>query len=175
MGAAIALGAGVLVVQAVVSPLSLGGSGTGRWSSCRAARPGGGGCRSCVARCGRRPGGSTIARGDRRREEPDRWLPDRLARLGVRSPARRDAVAAAALAVLGFGRAVVALVVNRRRLPVPAWRPAAYVQTRRAYTAELVARAERLELGQQERARPAVVEERRRIARELHNIAGPST
>ena len=30
------------------------------------------------------------------------WLRDRLARLGVRSPAGRDAVAAAALAVLGW-------------------------------------------------------------------------
>ena len=47
----------------------------------------------------------------------------------------------------------------------------AYVQTRRAYTAELVARAERLEREQQERARLAVVEERGRIARELHDIA----
>ena len=47
----------------------------------------------------------------------------------------------------------------------------AYVQTRRAYTAELVDRAERLEQEQQERARLAVVEERGRIARELHDIA----
>lgn len=40
----------------------------------------------------------------------------------------------------------------------------AYVQTRRAYTAELVARAE-------QQARIAVVSERGRIARELHDIA----
>ena len=33
------------------------------------------------------------------------WLRDRLARLGVRSPAGRDAVAAAVLAVLGLARA----------------------------------------------------------------------
>ncbi len=138
------------------------------------------------------------------------WLRDRLARLGVRSPAGRDAVAAAALAVLGLARAVVTLVVSGGRLPVPGWQLAAanltstadfgtialrrraprtalalapaashgipgllgaYVQTRRAYTAELVARAERLEREQQERARLAVVEERGRIARELHDIA----
>ncbi|HEX7146467.1 MAG TPA: hypothetical protein VF512_03085, partial [Actinomycetota bacterium] len=53
------------------------------------------------------------------------WLRDRLARLGVRSPAGRDAVAAAALAVLGLARAVVALVVSGGRLPVPAWQLAA--------------------------------------------------
>ena len=47
----------------------------------------------------------------------------------------------------------------------------AYVQTRRAYTAELEARPERLEREQRERARLAVVEERARIARELHDIA----
>jgi signal transduction histidine kinase len=138
------------------------------------------------------------------------WLRDRLARLGVRSPAGRDAVAAAALAVLGLARAVVTLVVSGGRLFVPGWQLAAanlastadfgtialrrraprtalalataashgipgllgaYVQTRRAYTAELVARAERLEREQQERARLAVVEERGRIARELHDIA----
>ena len=54
------------------------------------------------------------------------WLRDRLAHLGVRSPAGRDAAAAAALAVLGLARAVVALVVNGGRLPVPAWQLAAY-------------------------------------------------
>jgi signal transduction histidine kinase len=47
----------------------------------------------------------------------------------------------------------------------------AYVQTRRAYTAELLARAERLERERDERARAAVAEERSRIARELHDVA----
>ena len=37
----------------------------------------------------------------------------------MRSPAGRDAVAAAALAVLGLARAVVALVVTRRHPAVP--------------------------------------------------------
>ena len=53
------------------------------------------------------------------------WLRDRLARLGVRSPAGRDAVAAAVLAVLGLARAVLALVVSGGRLPVPGWQLAA--------------------------------------------------
>ena len=101
-GAAIALGAGILVVQAWSARCGCAGSGTGRWSGCGAARPGGGGCRSACARCGPRPDGATIARGDRRREEPDGVARDRLARLGVRSPAGRDAVAAAVLAVLGL-------------------------------------------------------------------------
>jgi hypothetical protein len=52
------------------------------------------------------------------------WLRDRLARLGVRSPAGRDAVATA-LAVPGLARAVVTLVVSGGRLPVPAWQLAA--------------------------------------------------
>lgn len=47
----------------------------------------------------------------------------------------------------------------------------AYVQTRRAYTAELVARAERLEREREERAQRAVADERNRIARELHDVA----
>ena len=46
-----------------------------------------------------------------------------------------------------------------------------WVQTRRAYTAELVDRAERLRAERDERARTAVLEERGRIARELHDIA----
>jgi signal transduction histidine kinase len=46
-----------------------------------------------------------------------------------------------------------------------------WVQTRRAYTAELVDRAERLRSERDERARTAVLEERGRIARELHDIA----
>ncbi len=47
----------------------------------------------------------------------------------------------------------------------------AYVQTRRAYTAELVDRAERLAREREERARRAVIDERTRIARELHDEA----
>ncbi len=46
-----------------------------------------------------------------------------------------------------------------------------YTRTRRAYTAELVARAEQLEAEREERARKAVAQERGRIARELHDIA----
>jgi signal transduction histidine kinase len=47
----------------------------------------------------------------------------------------------------------------------------AYVGTRRAYVAELAARAEHLEREREERAERAVVEERNRIARELHDVA----
>lgn len=47
----------------------------------------------------------------------------------------------------------------------------AYVGTRRAYVAELAARAERLEREREQRAERAVVEERNRIARELHDVA----
>ncbi len=46
----------------------------------------------------------------------------------------------------------------------------AYVQTRRAYRAELVARAERLERERTERAERAVADERARLARELHDV-----
>ncbi len=47
----------------------------------------------------------------------------------------------------------------------------AYVGTRRAYVAELAARAERLEHEREEQAERAVAEERARIARELHDVA----
>lgn len=47
----------------------------------------------------------------------------------------------------------------------------AYVQTRRAYTRELVDRTEHLQRQREERARRAVADERTRIARELHDVA----
>jgi DNA-binding CsgD family transcriptional regulator len=53
------------------------------------------------------------------------WVRDRLARLGVRGPFGRDAVAATVLAVLGLARIPVTLLVNGGRLPVPAWQLAA--------------------------------------------------
>jgi signal transduction histidine kinase len=115
---------------------------------------------------------------------------------GRAQPGRRGAVAAAVLAVLGLARTALALataaVVAAAALPVryamtglgvlvcaytvatlPPWRRAAAVlgACALAHAAELVARAERLEREQQERARLAVVEERGRMARELHDIA----
>ena len=46
----------------------------------------------------------------------------------------------------------------------------AYVQTRRAYREELIARAERLERDREDRAQRAVADERARLARELHDV-----
>lgn len=46
----------------------------------------------------------------------------------------------------------------------------AYVQTRRAYRAELVARAERLERDRERHVTDAITDERGRIARELHDV-----
>ncbi len=49
------------------------------------------------------------------------WLRDRLARLGMRGPSGRDAVAAAILAVLGLARIPVTRLGNGGRRPVPVW------------------------------------------------------
>jgi signal transduction histidine kinase len=51
-----------------------------------------------------------------------------------------------------------------------AWALGDNLRTRRAYLAELEARAERLEREQEETARRAVAEEQARIARELHDV-----
>jgi signal transduction histidine kinase len=51
-----------------------------------------------------------------------------------------------------------------------AWVLGDNVRTRRAYLAEVEARAERLERDREERARRAVAAERARIARELHDV-----
>ncbi|MBS2545880.1 sensor histidine kinase [Catenulispora sp. NL8] len=55
-----------------------------------------------------------------------------------------------------------------------AWILGYALRTRRAYVAELVARAARLEAEEGERAARAVAEERLRIARELHDVVGHS-
>lgn len=46
-----------------------------------------------------------------------------------------------------------------------------YIQTRRAYTAELAEKVDRMELERSAQAEAAIAEERGRIARELHDIA----
>jgi signal transduction histidine kinase len=51
-----------------------------------------------------------------------------------------------------------------------AWVVGDNIRTRRAYLAELEARAERLEREREEKAERAVIEERTRIARELHDV-----
>ncbi|WP_370350768.1 sensor histidine kinase [Catenulispora sp. EB89] len=57
---------------------------------------------------------------------------------------------------------------------VSAWILGYALRTRRAYIAELVERAARLEAEEGERAARAVAEERLRIARELHDVVGHS-
>jgi signal transduction histidine kinase len=55
-----------------------------------------------------------------------------------------------------------------------AWVIGDNVRTRRAYTHELEARAERLERERETKSREAVVDERRRIAREMHDVVAHS-
>lgn len=61
-------------------------------------------------------------------------------------------------------------IIPKLALFAIAWVVGDNVRTRRAYLAELVARAERLEREREEKAERAVGEERARIARELHDV-----
>jgi hypothetical protein len=66
------------------------------------------------------------------------WLRDRLARLGVRGPSGRDAVAAV-LAVPGLARIPVTLLVNGGRRPVPAWQLSVSPSTVKIHVGSLLA------------------------------------
>jgi len=83
--------------------------------------------------------------------------------------------AATALALLvpalaGGGVAEPTFVVAVYAVFAAAWALGDNLRTRRAYLAELEARAERLQRDQEETARRAVAEEQARIARELHDV-----
>jgi signal transduction histidine kinase len=90
---------------------------------------------------------------------------------------RRVSIRAAALAALPI---TVAVIVNngaRTGQVIPelavfaiAWVVGDNMRTRRAYLGELEARAARLEREREEKADRAVIEERARIARELHDV-----
>jgi signal transduction histidine kinase len=90
---------------------------------------------------------------------------------------RRVSIRAAALAALPI---TVAVIVNNRPHAgqvIPelavfaiAWVVGDNIRTRRAYLSELEARAARLEREREEKADRAVIEERARIARELHDV-----
>jgi signal transduction histidine kinase len=91
---------------------------------------------------------------------------------------RSVAVAAAAVtavllvipAVAGGGVTEPSFVAAVYALFAAAWALGDNLRTRRAYLAELEARAKRLQREQEESARRAVAEEQARIARELHDV-----
>jgi signal transduction histidine kinase len=78
-------------------------------------------------------------------------------------------VAAAAILVAGPVQALAPLAATAIVLS-GAWLLGDYLRTRRAYLAELEAKAARLELDRTEDVRRAADEERARIARELHDV-----
>ena len=73
-------------------------------------------------------------------------------------------------AVAGQGVSSAGFAVAMYAVFAVAWAFGDNLRTRRAYLAEVEARAERLEREREERARRAVAAERARIARELHDV-----
>jgi signal transduction histidine kinase len=72
--------------------------------------------------------------------------------------------------IVNTGPLSVGRIIPKVALFAIAWVVGDNIRTRRAYLAELVARAERLEREREEQAQRAVSEERARIARELHDV-----
>ncbi len=90
---------------------------------------------------------------------------------------RRVSIRAAALAALPITVAVIVnngahtgQVIPELAVFAIAWVVGDNIRTRRAYLAELEARAARLEREREDKADRAVIEERARIARELHDV-----
>jgi signal transduction histidine kinase len=95
---------------------------------------------------------------------------------------RRWAVACLVIALVGSTIGIVAAwdqldvadVVASIAIPITAWILGDSLRVRRAYVQAVEDRAEQLERGREADARRAVVEERSRIARELHDIVAHS-
>jgi signal transduction histidine kinase len=90
-------------------------------------------------------------------------------RVGV-AAAGATALALVVPAIAGGGVDEPVFVVAVYAVFAAAWALGDNLRTRRAYLAELEARAERLEREREETARRAVAEEQARIARELHDV-----
>jgi signal transduction histidine kinase len=72
------------------------------------------------------------------------------------------------------GEFTLQILVSNYIIYGTAWVIGDNMRTRRAYTHELEARAERLERERETQSREAVIEERRRIAREMHDVVAHS-
>ena len=72
--------------------------------------------------------------------------------------------------VTDLGGFTIQVLVSNYIIYGTAWVIGDNMRTRRAYTHELEARAERLEREREKESREAVIDERRRIAREMHDV-----
>jgi len=76
--------------------------------------------------------------------------------------------------VTDVGDFTLQILVSNYVIYGTAWVIGDNIRTRRAYTHELEARAERLERERETQSREAVIDERRRIAREMHDVVAHS-